>query len=53
MKYNLDDVLRRMIKAEKENKKKVRVKRESPIILRQRTKEKPKKVNQNIMFEGM
>ena len=55
--YNLPNILQRMIKAERENKKRIKILRESPIVIRQRAKEDKArariKVSHDLIFEGM
>ena len=58
--YNLPSILKRMIKAERENKKRIKILRESPIVIRQRAKEdkarariKIIKKTDDLIFEGM
>jgi len=55
--YNLPSILKRMIKAEIENKKRIKILRESPIVIRQRAraigKIKVIKKTDDLIFEGM
>ena len=55
MKYDLEGVLARMIRANKENEKRAKILRESPIVIRQRAREEKKrpKPSHDLVFEGM
>ena len=58
--YDIPGILNRMIRAEIENKKRIKILRESPIVIRQRAKEdkaiakiKVIKKTDDLIFEGM